>query len=115
LKFRALGFGWLSGKPFGTGQPFGNTKAVPLVPWLNSPPYNAVVLPYWFVILLLAGPWWWLALRPLLARLRTQPGTCRRCGYDLRATPHRCPECGFVPAPRKRVAPRNEATPSPYN
>ena len=50
-----------------------------------------------------AVPLWFLALitgiapaTQLYRRLQRRhlPGHCRRCGYDLRATPGRCPECG---------------------
>jgi hypothetical protein len=102
LEFRAAGFGWLRGKPFGGARPFGNVKAVPLVPWLNAPPFNAVIAPYWFLALLLATPWWGRWLARLFARFRPKPGACRQCGYDLRATPDRCPECGHVPATKRR-------------
>jgi hypothetical protein len=52
--------------------------------------------PYWFAVLCLG----FLPLARLFHRhrLRKVPvGHCPTCGYDLRATPDRCPECGEFP------------------
>ena len=53
-------------------------------------------VPFWFLVLVFAVPPA-LILRSELRRRRSGPGRCAACGYDLRATPDRCPECGAVP------------------
>ncbi|HEY7119259.1 MAG TPA: hypothetical protein VH475_21900, partial [Tepidisphaeraceae bacterium] len=53
--------------------------------------HRAVFMPFWVALLVTAVLPATVCLR---RRHRSIDGRCSTCGYDLRATPDRCPECG---------------------
>ena len=56
-----------------------------------------VGVPFWFLCgLCLAFPIGLYLPRQIKRLVRQRPGLCPSCGYDLRATPDRCPECGAL-------------------
>ena len=75
--------------------------------------------PYWDIYnvdvelawpLLLSLPLTVLGTRQMVRRFlatRNRPGFCRKCGYDLQATPDRCPECGTVATDSADSIPEN--------
>ena len=60
-------------------------------------------LPHWFIAATSAGVFLLTVWPDWRAHRRRKRGLCPVCGYDLRATLERCPECGTVPpdAPAK--------------
>jgi hypothetical protein len=60
------------------------------------------VVRFWILALLFSiAPSLWIRC---VTRPRRLPGQCRGCGYDLRATPERCPECGMIPKRKELVS-----------
>jgi hypothetical protein len=56
--------------------------------------FRAVGIPHWFLALLFAILPMFHVRAILRSRKCDRKGLCPKCGYDLRATPDRCPECG---------------------
>jgi hypothetical protein len=78
---------------------------------------RGTIAPHWFVLLLsLVLPALWLrfGLRSIRAARRKKMGLCRRCGYDLRASGDRCPECGDA-VPAGSAAPMVSGAPSAHH
>jgi hypothetical protein len=55
-------------------------------------------IPHWFFVMVFGFPWGLRSVRRLRRRRRSARNCCPTCGYDLRATSDRCPECGAASA-----------------
>ena len=79
------GWEWL-----GFGFKEGRTQSIPAM--------RIFAIPFWFLVLLCAMvPVSWVAYA-LRRRRRVREHRCLNCGYDLRASGERCPECGTAVA-----------------
>jgi hypothetical protein len=63
--------------------------------------YLRIRFPHWFAAAVSgAGVWpWlgWVVFRHRRDRRRNRAGLCPQCGYDIRANPAKCSECGHEP------------------
>ena len=62
-------------------------------------PEVIIWIPCWWVLLVTLPLPALLLVQRIRTRRRRRDGLCPTCGYDLRAPPDRCPECGAVSAP----------------
>jgi hypothetical protein len=106
-KWNRRGFGNSSGheqRAGGHGGMTGSQSRFATAPaWLVL---GALLLwPTTLVALPLSRTW----IGTLRRRARRRAGKCERCGYDVWATPQRCPECGWAVKPPRRANDRTTA------
>ena len=87
------------------GFGFGTWRGHQLMDWMNEDELASRIVRFDFFTLII--PWWPIAVltfvplavtvRGKLKRRFAPKGYCPHCGYDLRATPDQCPECGRIP------------------
>jgi hypothetical protein len=68
---------------------------------INGQPGLTITMPHWFALAVCEiVPVWWVFRRMgrVALKRREAEGLCVKCGYDLRASPGSCPECGAVRA-----------------
>jgi hypothetical protein len=83
---RRLGFVWQDYDDYHADLHFGGSGF--------TTHHRLVVVPYWALCAPFAiAPVGW-AVNRMRRRQRFGAGRCTKCGYDLRATPAKCPECG---------------------
>ncbi len=74
-----------------------------------------VVFPYWSLVVTTLPFSFWYAVRKRrrwVRRRRARRGLCLRCGYDLRASTDRCPECGTSISAKRSPGPPNSVAPA---
>ena len=90
------------------GRDWASSLSVPAGVPRSDRRYYWLILPCWMAAILFAvlpAQRTWAMVRHRRVARRAKAGLCPACGYDLRATPDRCPECGAVPsceAPRRQ-------------
>ncbi len=68
-------------------------------PYYERSDYHGLIshifsLPLWIPTVFFTTLFWWSVLPLHRRRKRKKLGLCLKCGYDLRGSSERCPECG---------------------